>query len=141
MSKNDPASGGCPARESFEFCHQVRVGEAVETVALQTLLSVAARDGEEFGYPRQVAMESSVETGDLRHAGIAASEVAYQRQFCGQMIRIKEADSAQLVQHRGIHLLRFAITWTAVNNPMADTHERRQVSSLFHQSRQPGNAS
>ena len=81
---------------------------------------VAARDGQQPGHARQVAMKSRVEARKLRDTGIMRRKRFQHGNFSGQMFRIKWTQPPQFLEHLSIDLLRLAIEHPAMNDPVRD---------------------
>ena len=92
----------------------------METIALNALRLVAARDGQQLRHARHGVVKRGVEAGNLRHLGKLRGEVLHQRDGGGEMVRGKGTDAPQFLQHCLINALGLAITRAAMHDAITD---------------------
>ena len=61
MAQYHPSLRSLDARNASEFFGEKRIGQAVKTVALGALRREAPGNGQDFGYPRHIAVKGRVE--------------------------------------------------------------------------------
>src|SRR5579872_619241 len=98
MSEDDAASGCSWVAYARELLDQIGIGQTVETVALDSLRIVAARDRKQLGDTRHGAVKRRVETDHLGQLRITLAERFDQFNFTGQMVRVDWADAMQIIQ-------------------------------------------
>jgi hypothetical protein len=98
MREDDAALRCRRVAEAREFFHQIGVGQTVETVALNSLGVVAARNRQQLGHARHGAVKRRVETGHLRQFRMTLAERLDQFNLARQMIRVVRADAMQFIQ-------------------------------------------
>ncbi len=88
--------------EAHEFLHQIGIGQAVKTVALNSFGVETARDGQQLRDPRHGLVKCGVKTGHLGQFGITLAERLDQLYFAGQMIGVVRTEAMQFgEQFRG----------------------------------------
>ncbi len=101
MGENDPATGGGGIAETHEFFHQISIGKAMKSIAMDTLTVEAPWNGQEFGHARHRLMKGGVETGDLGNFRVAPVKRLHQGDFVRQVVGVIGGEAAEFGEQRG----------------------------------------
>lgn len=126
------------AGHARQLSHEERIGQAVKTVALDSLRLEAPGNGQDLGDPRHVAVKGRVEARYLRYTGDPLTKQIDYHTLGRQMLRSVGADATQLIQQFMGDALRLAIMGTAVYYAVADRPDRSETDLLVEPIDQEG---
>jgi len=121
--------------EPAEFLHQICIGQAVETVALDAPGRIAPRDRQQPGDPRQRAVKGGVEARHLRQPGMPPPERLDQLDLARQVIGVVRRDAAQFREQPRRDPFRRRMPH-AVHHAVAHGPDRREDRLLLQPAQQ-----
>ena len=130
MCQDYPAFRCRRVAQAREFFHEIRVGQTVETVALNSLGVEVPRNRQQLGHARHGLVKRRVKTGHLGQFRMTLAERLDQVKLAGHMIRVVRADAMQFIQQFRGDQFRLGM-FHAVNHPMSHGPDRFEIILLF----------